>query len=175
MDIREVLLYRHSKAITSQVINYIDHDTDRLNTLLTLFLHDNDPIVRQRASWVIGHIGVDTPTLIRPHLHDIVENFTLTGHHDAIYRNTVRLLQFIEIPTELQGKVATTCFDFLGNPKTAIAIKAFSMTILYNISNKEPDLKPELKLVLEDLIPYASKGVKNKATKLIAILNKEIN
>ncbi len=175
MDIREVLLDRHSKDITSSVIEYIYKNPSEFTVLFQLFLTDSDPIVRQRASWAVGHIGVDSPKFILPVLPELVDNFIQTGHHNAIYRNTVRILQFIKIPTELQGKVATACFDLLSNPQTAIAIKAFSMTVLYNISNEEPDLKHELKLVLEDLLPHASKGEKGRANKILSKLNKELS
>lgn len=175
MNIKEVLLERHSKDITSSIIDYIYDNPTEFESVFQLFLCYSNPIVRQRAAWVIGHIGVDSPSYIMPYLEQLVDNFTKKGHHNAIYRNTVRVLQSIKIPTELQGKVVTTCFDMVSNSKTAIAIKAFSMTILYKISNDEHDLKHELKLVLEDLLPNASKGEKGKANKILSLLNKELN
>eukprot|EP01031_Cornospumella_fuschlensis_P001081 gene1081-1357_t len=61
--------------------------------------------------------------------------------HDAIKRNTIRVLQTVEIPEELHGIAADICFQYLSNHEEAVAIKAFSMTVLFNLSKHYPELK----------------------------------
>ena len=39
-------------------------------------------------------------------------------------------------------------------PSVAVAIKVYSMQVLYKICLKEPDLKNEVQLLIEDLMPH---------------------
>jgi hypothetical protein len=58
-------------------------------------------------------------------------------------------------------------FKLLINPNEAIAVRAFSMTVLFNISKKEPDLKNELKLILAELVNSDSAAIKNRAKHIL--------
>jgi hypothetical protein len=83
------------------------------------------------------------------------------------------MLQFIEIPKSLHGEVANTCFDYLHDRKEAIAVRAFSMTVLANIAKTSPDLKRELILLLEDILPYGSAGLVSRARNTLKQFNKK--
>ena len=39
----------------------------------------------------------------------------------------------------------TACFNYIPNPDEAIAVKAFSLTVLENLSKQYPEILPELK------------------------------
>jgi len=170
MDIRTELLAEHSKKQTLKITNYVGSDQKKYDHLIKLFLAD-EYRVTQRAAWVVSHCAEKYPFLINKHLEPIVKN--LQGPiHVAVKRNTLKLLQDIDLPLNLQGIAATVCFDFLLDPKEPIAIKVFSMQVVYNICEKEPDLADELKLVLEDLLPNASAGIRSRATKVLKKLQK---
>jgi hypothetical protein len=85
------------------------------------------------------------------------------GVHPAVKRNTVRLLQTIEIPKSLLGPVTNLCFDFLTSPKETIAVKVFSMTVLARIARQEPDLEKELRLVVAQQLPLAGGAFRSRA------------
>ena len=88
----------------------------------------------------------------------------------AIKRNTVRLLQKQEIPEESQGILLDKCLEYLTSAQETTAVKAFSMTIVHRLTKTYPELKPELKIVIEDLIQYATPGVVNRGKKILADL-----
>jgi hypothetical protein len=48
-----------------------------------------------------------------------------------------------------------------------VAVKVFAMTVLSTIINDQPDLKKELKTIIEDQLPYASPGFVARARKII--------
>ena len=79
---------------------------------------------------------------------------------NAVTRNILRLLQFVEIPKGYQGTVADLCFRFLRDRKVAVAIRAFSMTVLTHIARENPELETEIKLILEDQMPHGSAAFK---------------
>lgn len=170
MNIREELLREHSKAQTLKIVHYINNDQQKFDELMYLFMNDVYRVT-QRAAWVVSHCAEFHPSLVEKHLRPMLENLQ-NPVHVAVKRNTVRVLQDIELPEELLGLAATICLDFLADPQEAIAVKAFSMQVVYNICLKEPDLAGELKLILEDLLPHASSGVKNRATKILKKLQK---
>jgi hypothetical protein len=122
-----------------------------------------------RAGWVVNIITEQYPQLVKPHLSELVSHIAQKDASDAIKRNVVRLLQFIEIPKKLHGDVMNVCFDFLLNPQEAIAIRVFSMTVLHNLSKNYPEIKQELKAVLENALEHekASAGFKNRALKIL--------
>jgi hypothetical protein len=57
----------------------------------------------------------------------------------------------------------------------AAAIKVHAMQILYDISQKEPDLKPEVISAIELAIQEGTTGVKNRGRRMLKKLYKEIN
>ena len=91
--------------------------------------------------------------------------------HVAVKRNIMRLLQDIEIPKPLYGTLTDKCFALL-DPKETIAVRVFSMTVLANIAKQEPDLKKELRIVIEDQLPYGSAGFLSRARKVLKEINR---
>ncbi|MBC8173897.1 MAG: hypothetical protein H7X71_08330, partial [Chitinophagales bacterium] len=78
-----------------------------------------------------------------------------------------RILQNIEIPKSLLGMAATICFELLADINEPVAIRCFSMTVLANISEKEPDIKNELRLLIEEQLPFGTAGFKSRARKVL--------
>ena len=93
------------------------------------------------------------------------------GVHVAVRRNVVRLLQFVEIPRQLQGEVVNLCFTFLTAIDSPVAVKVFSMSVLANIAKKEPDLRNEIRPLIEQMLPYGSPGIRSRATKVLKQLS----
>lgn len=165
MDIRKELIREHSNDNARAIANYIGHDADRFAQLVDLFLYDDARVV-QRAAWVVSKCADAHPDLLTPHLSAMIKNLQ-NEVQVAVRRNTLRVLQNIEIPEDLLGILAERCFGYMEDPKEPIAVKVFAMTNLYNICQKEPDLANELKLLIEQQLPYASAGFKSRAKKIL--------
>ena len=173
MDIRDQLLVEHSKQNTLAIAGYIGNNSERFSVLMDLFFNDpNKSRVVQRAAHVLSFCLDKHPDLITPHLEALIHNLKEDNVHVAVRRNTVRALQTITIPEELLGDTWNICFTYLSSAEEPIAVKAFSMTVLYNICKKLPELKEELQIVIEDQLPYGSSGFKNRAHKVLKGLTK---
>jgi len=170
MNIKAELLKEHSKAQAACVAEYVAKNPERFDDLMKLFF-SNTYRVTQLAAWPLGICAEKHPHLVQPYLSQMIDNLA-KDVHDAVKRNTVRALQFIEIPEELLGEAANNCFALLESNKEPIAIKVFSMTVLGNICEKEPDLGQELKLIIEDQLPYGSAGFKSRAKKVLKKIEK---
>lgn len=165
MDIKKAIVKEHSSRNTQSIVTYIGNNPGRFNVLVQIFLA-GPYRVSQRASWPLSYCVEQHPELIKPHLGVILKVLDNETVHDAVRRNIVRLLQFIEIPKRYYGKVWSACYDLM-NPKQPVAIRAFSMTVLAAIAVKEPDLKNELILLIENQLPYASAGYLARARKVL--------
>ncbi len=171
MNLVEVIEKEHSSAQRNKVIKYVGKDPKRFAELVNVFL--NGPYrVTQRSAWPLSYCVQHHPDLIKPHLKRVLQFAKQAGVHDSVKRNTVRLLQFIEVPKSFQGEVADLCFSFLQNTKEAIAIRVFAMTILTNLAKSLPELKNELIPIIEDQMPYGSPGFISRGAKALKQLRR---
>lgn len=166
MNLESEILKEHSKQQAVKITRWVGDDEKRFHALLDLFLNGEHRVV-QRASWIVSLCAERHPALILPWLPQMIGKASEQGVHDAVKRNVVRLLQFVDIPKKLQGPAANLCFGFLQSVDAPIAVKAFSMTVLANIADAQPDLKRELSLVIAEMVPYSGPGIRSRAKKVL--------
>jgi hypothetical protein len=166
MKLRETILKEHSKANCLRIITWIGKDQKRFDQLFNLFLNDEYRVV-QRAAWPLSYIVIEHPRLIEKHFSKLIKNLHRPNIHDAVKRNTLRLLQEISIPQRFHGEIMNTCFEYIISPAEKAAIKAFSLTILQNLSKQYPDIKQELKTVIEERWDFESAAFHSRAKKIL--------
>ncbi len=171
MDIRAAILQEHSKKQALLIANYISSNQERFDQLMHLFLTDEYRVV-QRAAYAVSHCADRHIEMVYPHLPAMVEYLKDRSTHIATRRNIVRILSQIDVPEPLMGNVATLCFDFLIDPKEAVAVKIYSMEVLYQLTLKEPDLQNELILVIEENMIHGSAGIRSRGRKVLKRLDK---
>jgi hypothetical protein len=168
MDIREALLFEHSKKQTMKIVRYIGGDKKKFAELMEHFL-GNTYRLSQRAAWAVGYCAERHPELIAPYFEEIADLLGGRETHVAVRRNIARFLQFIEIPEELEGKVYSHCFDLVDDANEPVAVRVFALTVATNIAKKEPDLIPELQLVVRMHLPDASVAFKTRAREILSL------
>ena len=171
MNIRETIIEEHSKAQCTRIVNYIGNNQQRFDELVHIFLNDEYMVV-QRAAWPMSYSVIAHPRLIKKHLKKIVLNLKKPGIHDAVKRNTVKLLQEIDIPKPLQGNVMDICFEYVADPQEAVAVKAFSLSILAKLARHYPEIIPEIKLLIEDQLPHQTPAFISRAKKVLKEIGK---
>ena len=174
MDIREELLKEknHSKTQALKISNYACSSPKHFKELMGCFL-SNEYRLAQRAAWSVSWAAKKTPELIQPYTKDLVAQLPRKDVHDAVIRNSVRILQQIKIPGHLHGELMNSCFEFIESNVTAVAIKAFSLTTLFNLSKFYPEIKNELKLIIEERWNNETAAFKSRGRKILKQLNKE--
>ena len=169
-DLRKEILKEHSRAQCSRIVHWVGDDQERFDTLFKLFLNDEYRVM-QRAAWPVGYCVIAHPLLISGHWPIFIKNLERPDLHNAVKRNSVRLLQDIVIPEKYQGTIMNTCFRYLESPTESLAVKVFSMTVLGNLSKKYPAIIPELKLLIEVQLPHQGAGFKSRAKKVLKQMN----
>ncbi len=170
MKLRDTLLDEHSKKNCSRIVKWIGNNQQRFDELFRLFMKD-EPQVIQRAAWALSYAVIAHPELIQKHFSKLLKNLSKKGLHDAVKRNTVRLMQDIDIPEKFHGDVMNRCFKYIISPDEKPAIKAFSLTILQNLSGKYPEIKLELKTIIEDRWDYETAAFRSRGMKILKELS----
>lgn len=166
MKLREQLLAEHSRANCDKIVKWVGGDQQRFTELFTLFLNDEYRVV-QHAAWPLSYCVIRHPQLVKKHFSKLVANLGKPGIHDAVKRNTMRLLQEIDIPQKHHGILMDTCFKYISIPGEATAVKAFSLTVLEKLSKQYPEIIPEIKLLIEENYERETAAFKSRANKFL--------
>lgn len=172
MNIKDILKSSYNKGQIEAVANYACSSNENFKSLFQIFTGD-DIRMAQMASWSLSYAVRKSPHIIQPYLKELIEQLQKKDKHNAVIRNTVRILQDIEIPEQFHGMLMDSCFGFIEQPKTPVAIKAFSLTVLFNLSKIYPDIKQELILVIEENMHHAAPAFKSRGSKILLQLKKK--
>ncbi|NEN24828.1 hypothetical protein G3O08_15100 [Cryomorpha ignava] len=134
------------------------------------FLTSDNIIDSQRAATVLHHASNLAPDLFLKHLDKliaVIEN----PIHDSGPRMVMRVCMHIEIPEKHSGTIVNLAFQYLGNPKTPVAIKVNAMYVIANQANKYPELTTELKACIVNQYERELPAFKSCVRKLSKQLN----
>ncbi len=118
------------------------------------------------AAWSISVIAERHPELFAPHLAKLVSYLPHKDVHNAVKRSITRLLQYVDVPKHLRGKVFCYCIDLLADPNEPVAVRCFALTAASRIAADAPSLMSELRLVARDQSTSASAGLKVRIRRL---------
>jgi hypothetical protein len=166
MNLQQSLPDRYSQREFQKIIDWINGSPEHFTELMEIFFENNSR-KNQYAASIMIHCVDKWDYLLTPYLEKLILNLQNESLKDATKRNTVRVLQEVKIPEKLHGILADICFKYLQNPSEAVAIKVFSMTIINNLSKDYPELKEELKFILEEQLPFQSAGFRSRAGKIL--------
>jgi len=170
----ENLLFDSSKETVIRAAKLVGESPDRFKTVLDFALLDK-PQFAMRATRVIDLVAEKNPDLLMPFISDIVRNIS-EYKTIGLKRGIARIFseQNYNYDEDTAGRLVHTCFEWLNDPAEAIALKIYSMTILYKISNTYPDIKPELISSIENEIPKNSPAIRGRGRRILKRLYKEV-
>jgi hypothetical protein len=165
MNLKDVLLEDHSLVNVVKIRDWVLQSKANLKKLMAMFL-GSDKKCAQRASWVASKVHE-----IRPEWLDTYQNDLITSLekpiHGSIRRNSLRMMQSMHIAEANQGKLLEIVFERLMDAKEELAVKAFAMTVAYNLALPYPELQQELKIIIQDQLPFATPSFKSRAHKIL--------
>ena len=149
------------------------HDPAQFTTLMQLALNDT----RQRswrAAYLADKIHDEKPDLLHPYLPAISAQLQREKNASK-RRHWLKLISQNSIPEEHIGFLFDYCIETFTSGKEAVAVRVHAMQILYNISEIEPDLKPEVLQLIEQEMDYRpTAGIRSRGKKLATKLHKQI-
>jgi 8-oxo-dGTP diphosphatase len=114
-----------------------------------------------RSSWTLTKVCDTIPELIYPYLPQIVENIGNIDNESTL-RSFLRIISLSDpgkIDINQHGLLTNFCFGILNSGFSAIAVKAYSMEILYKLSLIYPELANELATSILVLLEDGSAGI----------------
>lgn len=144
---------------------------------LLKFSYSHDKKLAFHASWILTKVFDKYPDIINPYLPQIAESLQNIDNESAL-RSFLRIISLSDmgkLKEKQHGVLADLCFKLLNSGFSAIAIKAYSMEILYRLSVIYPDLCPELIASLKNVLEYKSAGINSKARTIMRKLNQSFD
>ncbi|MEM9885620.1 MAG: hypothetical protein AAF849_06985 [Bacteroidota bacterium] len=170
--IQEILSEKYSKDGMLEIVDRLKFKPQLIAEVMDCFFGEN-PKLAQRAAWATSHISDHLPHLLQPYLAAMLQHLKQEGLHDALPRNTIRILEKLTIPESLHGEAVSICFDYLADPTSTVGIKCFSMSVIWKICQYEPDLSNELKVLIEEQMDYQSNGFKSRGRRILKEMQKK--
>ena len=168
--LRDQILLEHSKFQRDKILDWIGKDPDRTSAFMEVYF-DPDPVIRQRASYVLGWLGTAHQKAMEPYFPRILKEFEEEVHPSRV-RNPLRLFETVDIPPRIQMDLMDHCFEFIQNPSRHDAVRAFSITVLARLIKDYPELQREFLLILEEHLPNSAPSFRSRAGKMIKRLKK---
>jgi 8-oxo-dGTP diphosphatase len=125
------------------------------------YSYSDDKKLAFHASWILTKVCDKYPDIIYPYLPGIVEKLGKIDNESA-QRSFLRIISMSEInriSVRHHGLLADHCFAALKSGFSAIAIKAYSMEILYKLAVIYPELANELSATINLLQGEGSAGI----------------
>jgi hypothetical protein len=141
--------------------------------LMEIAIYSNDKN-SWRAAYMIDKIHEKYPEFILPFVDSIVEQLRIENHPGK-KRHFLKQISLNEIPEKYFGFLTDYCLTAFTSDKEAIAVRVHAMQILFNISEKEFDLKHEILAVIEHEMEFhATAGILSRGKKLAKKLHLQI-
>lgn len=175
-SVAEILARGHSRATAQTIADGIINGILSLDELIEIF-YSQDMRSCQHSSWALELIARQSPSLLEPYMSRMIAELDNSKAIQGVYRNTMRVWQFMPISQDYEGEVLDKAFEYFSAPQMAVAIRVFAMTICTNLAERFPELAPEIITVIEDnwdhtTPAWRSRG-KMELRRLRKILDKE--
>jgi len=143
-------------------------------SFVKLALNNNHPN-GWRALYIVDKLCDTHPDWIEPYMPEMIEQLKTETHHGK-KRHLLKLISQNKIHLENSGFLVDYCLRVFTSSGEPVANRVHAMQVLYNISEEEPDLKPELLEIIQQEIEFhPTPGIRSRGTKLAQKLFLQIN
>lgn len=149
----------------------IDHPDDL--RLLAEVAFDDSKQEFWRAAWVLDKINTGHPELIKPYLPSLFKALRKTGNYSKM-RHFLRIITYHSIPVRQRGFLFDYCLNTFTGQSLPVAVRAHALQIVYNLTQDEPGLRPELIHILEhESVLQESAGIRARVRNLLSSLYRD--
>ena len=165
------LLENRSKQNVLRIAHLAQYDPKLIDAVFECIAEGKDKI-DWRSAWVLDHLNQISKETVRPYLSQMIM-FLSASNNESLQRTYLKILGQNEIPKENSGVLMDLCFELLNNPQSAVAVRAWCIFILMEFAKKYPEIKNELKPILELISQTGTAGEKSRAQVVLKTLDKE--
>lgn len=167
-DWRAQLYERWDKHLMPPLVNHIANNPEVFEEVFDAFLN-LDGRIAHRSGFILGSVFKKQPDLLIPRIEALL--MKMNEPPSERYRwHVLWYLSHCKFPAEYDGLAATYAFEELGKSYAKPAVKNASMRLLLFICKRNPELIPEYKLYLEEVIENERPTLVNQAKKQLKVL-----
>ena len=177
---------KNSVAVSDQLLDLLQNRQNRKHfDDIALLVIDSPELIQKlfeiaisqktnlgmRASWVLDIVSQQRPKLLEPIISQVLpllENLSPSGNK----RNFMKIISKSAQIEKLGGPLLDIAFKWASNPEIPAAVRVHSIETIYRFAHAEPDIIPELILILEDIKLRGSNAEKAKARNTLKLLEK---
>jgi len=161
-----------SRALADLTAGMVYDEPELFNVLIDVALSDERQF-SNRASRIVSICCEKFPELLKPHTKRIIRELEHL-EDEGVIRNLLKIIS--EVPLKLSHKdksiLVNLCFDYLVSGQYPVAIRVFSMQILFNLSRDFPEIGQELARILEEELPDETPGYRSRARRILGRMRK---
>ncbi len=124
--------------------------------------------IGMRFSWMLGGIVQMDPHRVFPVVAYLFTRRDEIKIHN-FERSLAKMFALAGVPEEIEGEAVEALFQWLMNPQLIVSTRIFAMAAMDKLCSKHPELRNELKVVLEQIALENSGTLEKKA---LAVLGK---
>lgn len=156
------------------ILQQLDADPSLLKSFTQLALTSENRN-SWRALYIVDKLNDRHPDWIEPYIPQMIERLKTENHHGK-KRHLLKLISQAKIDSMHSGFLVDYCLGVFTSSGEPVANRVHAMQILFNISETEPDLKPELLEIIQHEIEFhPTPGIRSRGTKLVQKLFRQIN
>lgn len=153
--------------------NELVNNSEHYKLLIEIAFYSDDP-KSWRAAYLVDKINDKYPGLLQPFINEMIEQLRIEKN-ESKKRHFLKLLSMNDLSTEQLGFLTDFCIGAFTSDKEPVAVRVHALQVLYNISEKQPDLKPEILLIVEhEMENHFSAGIISRGRKIAQKLRKQI-
>lgn len=167
-DWRAQLYERWDKHLMPPLVNHIANNPEVFEEVFDAFLN-LDGRIAHRSGFILGSVFKKQPDLLLPRIEALL--MKMNEPPSERYRwHVLWYLSHCKFPAEHDGLAATYAFEEIGKSYAKPAVKNASMRLLLFVCKRNPELIPEYKLYLEEVIENERPTLVNQAKKQLKVL-----
>ncbi|MEL7532758.1 MAG: hypothetical protein AAFN10_15675 [Bacteroidota bacterium] len=170
MDLHQILKARTNRDHMVEIAEWVGEDPKRFAEVWRLVNCGEEPTAPY-ASWLMDFCLQLHPNHLLPYrkgAFDLLQQ----PLHNMIHRNIVKHLYRVEIDEEIEGELYDLAINKISNPQVEVAIRVHCMNIAWKIAEPYPELREELRLVIEGHIGDGSAGFKSRGKRILKWIEK---
>lgn len=164
-SLEELLLAEQSRANTDMLVDILRQNPAAFPHFWEIFMKNSDPVSR-RAAWVIDCFTETMPDYINSRVEELCINLPVFKT-DGLKRHSMRMLARSPLPEENLGILIDVSFRWLESRTESVAVKMYCILLLERISALYPEIKPELRDLIEIQMNEATPGFINISKKVL--------
>jgi len=162
--------WENLKYLQNELVN----NSERYKLLIEIAFYSDDP-KSWRAAYLVDKINDNYPGLIKPFINEMIKQLR-TEKNESKRRHFLKLLSMNDLSINQMGFLTDFCIGVFTSDKEPVAVRVYAMQVLYNISEKQPDLKPEILLFVEhEMENHFSAGILSRGKKIAQKLRRQIS